>query len=506
MNISSEKAEFKDGKFETVVIGLFEGADLPSGYVKQLDQALGGTIEDLVINRKFKCTLNQTHLIYTRGMKTGRILLIGLGKYDQFNTEKVRSASGNAALKIKEYNTNSYAVLVFGEGCNVPINDIIQDLVVGAELSLYSFDRYKTKIDREKVDVDKLVILVNKHENFSIAKRSIIAATSVVDGVKVARDLSNMPGNYCTPTILANVALDISRKHGLACKILESRDISRLKMGGLMGVSSGSREPPKLIVLEYRGGNTNEKPVVLVGKAVTFDSGGISIKPADKMEQMKHDKSGGTTVIGTMQAVADLKLPLNLVGIVPVTENLLGGDSYRPGDVLTFYKGKTAEIINTDAEGRLILADAISYSLDYKPQAIVDLATLTGACVIALGNVASGLFSNNDELRDRVVRAGEYTGERVWEFPLWKEYSEQIKSDVADIKNTGGRGGGAITAAAFISEFVENYPWVHLDIAGTAWVQDNSMGKSYLPKGATGVGVRLLTQMLQNWKKLPSNS
>jgi leucyl aminopeptidase len=272
-------------------------------------------------------------------------------------------------------------------------------------------------------------------------------------------------------------------------------------MNGVLSVSRGSREEPKVVILRYRGGKADGKPIVLVGKGVTFDSGGISIKPSEKMEDMKYDKAGAAAVLATVYAAASLHIPLNIVAIAPLVENLPSGSAYKPGDVIKHYGGKTSEVISTDAEGRLILADVLAYAVDKeKPQAIIDLATLTGACVVALGSQASGLFGNDQALIERVKRAAEASGERVWQLPLWKEYSEQIRSDVADIKNSGGRAAGAITAAAFLSNFIGTTPWVHLDIAGTAYTaEDGTKVKTYTPKGATGVGVRLLIKLLKEW-------
>ncbi|MCX8192081.1 MAG: leucyl aminopeptidase, partial [Nitrososphaerales archaeon] len=276
----------------------------------------------------------------------------------------------------------------------------------------------------------------------------------------------------------------------------------RLGMGGILNVSRGSDQPPKFIILEYNPLNDRVSPIVLIGKAITFDSGGISIKPSERMDEMKYDKSGGSAVIAIMQTVAKLKLPLRVIGIIPATENLPSGKAYKPGDIIKIYGGKTVEVINTDAEGRLILADAISYATQYKPEAIIDLATLTGACVIALGTLTCGMMGNDQRLKKGLMEAAKLSGEMVWELPLWKEYGEFIKSEVADMKNVGGRAAGAIIGAIFLSKFVENYPWVHLDIAGTAYTQEGSLEKTYIPKGATGFGVRLITQLLRNWKNL----
>ncbi|MCY3762918.1 MAG: leucyl aminopeptidase, partial [Gemmatimonadetes bacterium] len=322
------------------------------------------------------------------------------------------------------------------------------------------------------------------------------AGGAIAAGAALARDLANHPGNTATPTYLASAARRIARSRSLRCQVIDETGMRRLGMGALLGVTRGSSEPARFIVLEHNAGKGG-KPLVFVGKGVTFDSGGISLKPGDRMADMKFDMSGAAAVIGAMQAVSDLDFPHHIVGLVPATENLPGGRAVKPGDVLKTITGKTIEIDNTDAEGRLILADALGYARRLKPAAIVDLATLTGACVVALGSHAAGMLGNDEELKERILKAGNETGERVWPLPLWPEYRDQIKSAVADMKNTGGRAGGAITAAALLEEFVDS-PWVHLDIAGTAWT---NRARPYIPKGGVGFGVRLLTRLARDWKR-----
>jgi len=292
--------------------------------------------------------------------------------------------------------------------------------------------------------------------------------------------------------------MEIGREVGFKVRVIGMEELEEMGMGGIVNVGRGSSHEPKLIILEYdgTGRGEEERPYVVVGKAITFDTGGISLKPSEKMEEMKYDKSGGAAVVGIVKAAALLKLPIRLIGLIPAAENMPGGNAYKPGDIIRFRNGKTAEIINTDAEGRLILADALAYGAEMKPRVMIDLATLTGACVIALGTHATGLLTNNQELGEKIKESGERTGERVWQLPLWKQYKEQLKSEVADMKNVGGRPGGAITAAAFLSNFVGETPWAHLDIAGTAWTQETTEKKSYIPKGATGVGVRLVIDYL----------
>ncbi|HSB83610.1 MAG TPA: leucyl aminopeptidase, partial [Nitrosarchaeum sp.] len=314
------------------------------------------------------------------------------------------------------------------------------------------------------------------------------------------KEIANLPPNECTPTTLANFSRYISKKNNMKCSIISKKDLIKKGFGGIIAVGQGSKNEPKLIVLEHNGGSRKEKPIVLVGKAVTFDTGGISLKPGEKMDEMKFDKCGGCTVIGIMKVVSELKLPINLVGIIPSVENMPGGESYRPGDIIKLYSGKTAEILNTDAEGRIILADALSFGeKQYSPKAIIDFATLTGACIIALGTNVAGMISNNDMLTQKIKESSKRTTEEVWELPLNDDYIDMVKSEVADMKNVGiGRAAGTITAAAFLRNAIGNTPWVHIDIAGVAWTQIATKDKPYNPKGATGFGVRLILDYLQN--------
>jgi len=312
---------------------------------------------------------------------------------------------------------------------------------------------------------------------------------AIAEGMALAKDLGNLPGNHCTPTYLAEQAVDLGKRHGIKVEVLEQKDCEKLGMGCFLAVARGSSQPPKFIVMEYQGGKRDEPPVALVGKGITFDTGGISIKPAAEMDEMKFDMCGAASVLGTMKAIALMKLPLNVVGVVPSTENMPGGRAIKPGDVVTTMSGQTVEILNTDAEGRLILCDALTYVEKYKPAAVVDIATLTGAMVIALGHVATGLFANSDPLARELISAGETAWDRAWHMPLWDDYQEALKSNFADIPNIGSRAGGSITAACFLSRFTKSYPWAHLDIAGTAW-------KSGAEKGATGRPVPLLSHFL----------
>ena len=427
------------------------------------------------------------------GKQVERILLAGIGKKKEITKDSIRSVSGKISQKARELKLKNFTVIVPPSSFNDQ-SDSISQIVEGSKMSLYTFDKFKTKKTEKAPD---LLLLANKSKKtVSVAKASEIIA----DGVIYTKSIANLPPNNCTPTTLANFAKDISKNNKLKCKIISKTELKNKGFGGITAVGQGSKNEPKLIILEYNNGPRNQKPIVLVGKAVTFDTGGISLKPGEKMDEMKFDKCGGCTVLGIMKALSELRLQINVVGIVPSVENMPGGESYRPGDIIKLYSGKTAEILNTDAEGRLILADAISYGeKQYSPKAIIDFATLTGACIIALGTNVAGMVSDNKPLADKIRESSARTTEELWELPLNQDYMNMIKSDVADMRNMGiGRAAGTITAAAFLKNAVEKTPWLHLDIAGVAWTQIATKDKSYNPKGATGFGVRLILDYLQN--------
>jgi leucyl aminopeptidase len=357
--------------------------------------------------------------------------------------------------------------------------------------TLYRFDRLKSKKDEVRRPLRKLTFSVNRRNELAKAEVALAQGLAIAAGMDLAKNLGNLPGNFCTPSYLADQALELARTHGFDVEILEGADMEKLGMNTLLSVARGSREAPKFIVLHHAGGVAGTKPVVLVGKGVTFDSGGISLKPGPEMDEMKYDMCGAASVLGTLKAAALMKLPLNVIGIIPATENMPGGAATKPGDVITSMSGQTVEILNTDAEGRLILCDALTYVERFDPECVVDIATLTGACVIALGHVASGLLANNEGLARELLDAGNDSYDRAWQMPLWDDYQEQLKSNFADMANIGGRPAGTITAACFLSRFTEKFHWAHLDIAGTAW-------RSGKEKGATGRPVPLLTHFLMD--------
>ena len=421
---------------------------------------------------------------------------IGLGTYP---LERLRNASARAARAVRDRGLKRYGISVFFAGRKQfdPISAATA-IVEGAVLGLYTFTVCKSPQEqKERKEITTVTILSPSVPETVQVRKAALKAEIIAEGVFVARDLVSRPANSATPAFLARCARSMAKKHGMRCTVISTAKARSMGMGAFMGVAQGSDEPGCFIVMDYRpAGRKQYQTVVLAGKAITFDSGGISLKPSKDMDEMKTDMAGGAAVLGCMQVCARLRLPLRVVGIIPATENLPSGHALKPGDILRSLSGKTIEILSTDAEGRLVLADALTYARRFKPAAIIDLATLTGACVIALGNEASGLMGTDERLLESITRAGERTGERVWPLPLWEEYGELIKSDIADIKNLGGRSAGCITAGYFLKTFAEDIPWAHLDIAGTAWSKKD---RHYIPKGATGIGVRLLTEVLENW-------
>lgn len=504
MKVSVRKGKITDWEDQAICFGIFQDQKQLKGELKELDSLLSGAIADLLETKDFTGILNQVALIYSKGkIKSKRIILVGLGKKEKLDLDRIRQAAGTVCKKAKELKIKSFSCQVYGGGQRkLSLQDSSQATVEGTLLAAYQLGDYKTVDKEELFEVNEVTLIGGERGNIPRIEKGARLGEVFSWGANLARDLINHPANVMTPTKLAQTALDLSKTHKFKCQVLSLPEIKKLKMGAFSGVAQGSNHPAKFIILEHipkakRGGT-----VVLVGKGITFDSGGISIKPSEKMEEMKADMSGAAAVLATLSGAARMNLPVHLVGLIPATENLPSGTAQRPGDILTSYSGKTIEVINTDAEGRLVLADALSYAGKFKPKAIVDIATLTGACVVALGHVGAGMMGNDDNLKKRMIRASEKAGEKLWELPLWEEYNEQIKSDLADVKNTGGRPAGSITAALFLQKFVGDYPWVHLDIAG---MDLEEKGKPYIPKGAVGFGVRLFLQFLRDWAE-PSRS
>ncbi len=421
-----------------------------------------------------------------------RILLAGIGKKEKINNDTIRFVSGKIAQKASELKLKEFLVISPPTSLMEPISAASQ-IIEGCKMSLYKFEKFKSK--KESLDTNISIFAPKSNKISKAIKNSEI----VSEGVIFTKSIANLPPNECNPTTLATLAKSIAKKNKMKCVIFSNNELKKNGFGGIIAVGQGSKNEPKLIILEHHGRAPKEKPIVLVGKAVTFDTGGISLKPGEKMDEMKFDKCGGCTVLGIMKVISELKLPINVVGIIPSVENMPGGDSYRPGDIIKLYSGKTAEILNTDAEGRLILADAIAFGeKNYSPRAIIDFATLTGACIVALGTNVAAIISNNETLKQKIIESSKRTTEEVWELPLNEDYMDMIKSDVADMKNIGiGRAAGTITAAAFLRNAIEDTPWAHIDIAGVAWTQIATKSKPYNPKGATGFGVRLILDYLQ---------
>jgi len=497
MEIKTQIGAIQEVAAELIVINLFEGVTAPTGATAVVDRALNGAIRELVEAGDFTGKAEQSALLYTHGaIPAKRVLLIGLGDRAKFNLDTVRRIAAAAAREARRLKVTRYCTIVHGAGgAGLLPEAAAQAVVEGTILGDYAFTELKS--DRTGLDprLEEVTLVQFSADQAPAAQRGAQVGQIVAESVCLARDLVNRPGNYLTPTALAEIAEQIAAEVGLTSQALDEEQMADLGMGALLGVAQGSNEPAKFIILEHNAERRELPAYVIVGKGITFDSGGISIKPSEGMELMKDDMSGAAITLGVMRAVALLKLPLRVVGLMPATENLPDGRAYKPGDVLTSMSGLTIEVISTDAEGRLILADALHYAKRYQPKAVVDLATLTGACVVALGHVTSGLMGNAVALKQALLQASAASGEKIWELPLYEEYAEQIKSDVADVKNSGGRPAGTITAGLFLQKFAQGYPWAHLDIAGTAWA-DKPNG--YLAKGATAHGVRLLIQWLRD--------
>ncbi len=461
-----------------------------------LDVLLEGQLQKIFRSREFSGKAGELLLLHNpEGVPCERLLLVGLGEKKQINAAGLRSFASHVATYLSERRISRCLIdsspLQLRKGREIAA---VASLAEGLLMAGYSFDRYREQKHEKPLPLAAASLMIGSSRDKAVAEAAVAEAAVICRGVCCARDLVNQPGNDKSPLFLAETAQQIAKEQGLRCTLLPRSELEKQGFGALLGVAQGSERDPYLIVLEYHGGTAEERPVALVGKGVVFDAGGISLKPADKMDEMKMDMAGGAAVLGAVQAVAELKLPVNLVAVVPAVENLPSGTAYRPGDILTSLSGKTIEVLNTDAEGRLILADALTWVGKYKPRVVIDLATLTGACVIALGQHASAVLGNHEGLIRELIKAGERCGERLWQLPLWEEYGAQIKGDFGDIKNTGGRPAGAITAAAFLKQFTGDYTWAHLDIAGTAWADKNSPGS---PKGGTGVGVRVLIEYLR---------
>jgi len=479
---------------DCIVVGVFDSRKL-SVPAQELDKVAGGHLAGILRRGDMDGKSGSTLLVHgTPGIAAERVLLVGLGKEAEFGEKAYRDALAAAVRALKDTGSKNITITLSElpvPRCNAAWR-VRQGTLVVHDV-LYRSDQLKSQKDNASPSPAAIAFSVAGKDARSAAA-ALMQGNAIAQGMNLTRELGNLPANICTPTYLAQQAHKLAKAFKLECEVLDRARMEKLGMGSLLAVGRGSHQPPRFIVLQYRGGKARAKPVVLVGKGITFDTGGISLKPGERMGDMKSDMGGAAAVLGAMESAARLNLPLRLIGITPCTENMPDAGAYRPADVITAANGKTIEIISTDAEGRMVLADALVYAEHYKPAAVIDLATLTGACVIALGSgVAAGIFSNNDGLRDRLLAAAGPTFERLWPLPLYDDYRRTINSEVADMKNSGGRFGGVGTAAVFLREFT-NYPWAHLDIAGVAL---SEKAGDYTPVGGTGFGVRVLVEYLR---------
>ncbi len=503
MEIDVQRKDLVAAPGDAVVIPLTK-ADAPPRQLRELDAALGGLCARLFAAGDFTGKSGEVLSLPVTGIAAKRLVLVGLGDEKSASRETLRAAGGRAAKALARAKATKAALAVPSIRRIAP-EDAAQALAEGLVLGAYRFDKYKSGNDKP-TPLERASLLAPDARQVAALKRGAAFGRTVAEAANFTRDLSNEPGGACTPEHLASEARKLARAHGLKLTVFTEKELAREKMAGILAVGRGSAHPPRLIALEYgapakkaaKSARASKRPtLVFVGKGITFDSGGISIKPAANMDEMKHDMSGGAAVFGALRAIADLRLPVYAIGIVAAAQNMPDGNAYVPGDVITSARGKTIEVLNTDAEGRIVLSDALHYATTFQPDAIIDLATLTGACVVALGDTCCAVLGNDEKLSDKVRAAGDTTFERAWPLPLWEEHKTAIKGNVADIVNTGGRNAGTSTAAAFLSHFVGETPWAHLDIAGTAWTTKEM---PYYVKGATGFGVRLLVELARNWK------
>ncbi len=477
---------------ECVIVGIFKPKRL-SESAKKLDKLYHGNISKICQRGAIDGSLGRVTTLHNSSRsKHDYIVIVGCGEQDDFTISSFQRALSAAADEIKKSNASEVInCLIELSVKDADLLTKVQLSVISIEESIYCYSKTKPKAAKNKSRLRKMKFLAKRRNEISELREGEEYGKAIASGMNLAKDLGNLPGNICTPTYLAEQAKLLKRgNQKLHVTVVEEGQMKKLGMGALLSVSNGSAEPAKLVSLEYNGGEQGERPIVLVGKGITFDTGGISIKPGAAMDEMKFDMCGAASVLGTIKACCELEIPLNIVGVIACAENMPGGNATKPGDVVTTMSGQTVEILNTDAEGRLILCDALTYVDKFKPEFVIDIATLTGACVVALGNIPSGLMSNDDELAKELLEAGKLAGDRTWQLPVWDDYQSQLDSNFADIANIGGRWGGAITAACFLSRFTKKYRWAHLDIAGVAW---HSNGKQ---KGATGRPVPLLTEFL----------
>ena len=493
MEFLAKSAQPEKHKSGCLAVTIFEGGAL-SVAAQKVDEATEGAISKTLKLGDFTGASGQsTLLLAPSGIQAQRLLLIGLGKLP-VAAKSFRNSIGSALAKAAGSKTKDLAICFDGVDVTGQNSEwMVSQTGELAATTTYAFDQFKSKDNKKAVNLTKVTFLANDKKSHTALSSAATTAQAIANGMDTTRTLGNLPGNECPPAYLAKEAKKIARgQKKLSIKVIEEKEMKELGMGALLSVSAGSDQPAKLIIMEYKGGKKGDAPHILVGKGVTFDTGGISLKGGADMDQMKFDMCGAASVLGTMQAVVEMDLPLNVIGVITSAENMPSGGATRPGDIITTMAGLTVEVLNTDAEGRLVLCDALTYVKRFKPASVIDIATLTGACLVALGNHTSGMLGNDDEVMDNLRFAADSTQDAVWQLPMGEEYMRQLDSPFADMGNIGGRNAGTITAACFLSRFTEDYPWAHLDIAGTAWI---SAGPK---KGATGRPVPLLTQYLIN--------
>ncbi|HEX2270264.1 MAG TPA: leucyl aminopeptidase [Pyrinomonadaceae bacterium] len=494
MQVEANRGPIEELDVQALAVAVFKNEKADTEFIKKLDELSGGLVGSALEAEEFSGKEGEQcyfHLVGNNKLKARRLLLVGVGEAGDYNNGQISQMAGTAVRSLRSKNAKSVAVLPRASG---DAEEIAATAVQGAFIGLFDPDKYRT-VEKEQKTIDRLVVVIDGADQAAI-DRGVETGRIIGESINFTRDLANEPGAYMTPTDMAERAREIANEFGLSIDVLDEARMEQEGMGSLLSVARGSDEPAKLIILKYTPAKMEGEPsdlLAFVGKGVTFDSGGISLKPGENMELMKYDMTGGATVLGAMRAIAQLKPPIPILGVAPCTENLPSGKATKPGDVVKAMTGKTIEIINTDAEGRLILADAIAYAKKLGATRIIDMATLTGAVSIALGDVNAAVLGTDQELIDEIITAGREVGEKYWQLPLDKEYSKQIKSDIADIKNVGGRKAGTITAAAFLKEFADGVAWAHLDIAGTAWGDD---AKPYRSKGPTGIAVRMLLRIV----------
>ena len=490
MEFSIKQGSPEKLKSGCIVVGVFEGGKL-SAAAQVIDKAAKHVLSDLIAQGDISGKTSSTLLLHKlSGVAAERVLLVGLGKANEINNKTITDTLRATFSALNNTPAKDATLYILDDSAGNNAAWAIKQAVFIAAEQAFRADGLKSK--PAKAATLKNITFATIEKPVAASKQALEQATATVHGIDLAKTLGNLPGNICTPSYLAAKAIALGKEHkGIKTTVLEEKELQKLGMGSFLSVTRGSDQPAKLITLEYYGADKKQKPIVLVGKGITFDSGGISLKPGAEMDEMKYDMCGAASVLGTLQAIAGMELKINVVGVIPTCENMPGGTATKPGDIVTSMSGQTIEILNTDAEGRLILCDALTYSAKFNPDTVIDIATLTGACVIALGHIASGMFANEDKLAQELLAAGEQSYDRVWQLPLWDDYQPLLDSNFADMANIGGRAGGTITAACFLARFTKDYRWAHLDIAGTAW-------KSGKEKGATGRPVPLLTQYLIN--------